>query len=496
MRYNTFQYGDGTKYGASPTISHLLWSFIVDWDGDGFFSGENEATRAVDFSLRRGRAQMLGRDGFEEFGIGEATFILDNADGRYSPLNTSSPLYPYVQPGKFCQIKVKDGNTGTNYDVMYGIIDNIIPITLGGIPHVRISIVDGLRWLQNRMVLIGYFEGSSLTSIVEFIMREVDWPWAVTTGGAKMADTLDYWWVWKSPALNEIRELAQSEAAVFFHGRDGSFYFYNRDFLHNRTKAIDQSVCLRDVALSQPWENIRNIINVSFFQKREFDVDTDPPPPENTLWEIVGSGGFIFIDAGETVEIDATFDYENRRMWGFNEHVTYLVYKLDTVTDITSSCPLTWLQPVSGGTRISVTNNSGFNGYISSLEMNGDVGYVPYPGERAVQGDTSITTYGPRDLRLGGFWMEDPDRAEAMASQYLGFLKDPLISAIIQFEDRPDYQFYLDLYDRAELTLDEYDINKNFRVGQIEHQWLNPNGTAVRTIFTLEPWITPLGGPS
>ena len=48
MRYGIAKYGS-FKYGSGPTIDNLLWGIIVDWDGDGYFTGENEASHVISF---------------------------------------------------------------------------------------------------------------------------------------------------------------------------------------------------------------------------------------------------------------------------------------------------------------------------------------------------------------------------------------------------------------------------------------------------------------
>lgn len=492
-RYDQFVYGDGTLYGTSPANANLLWTFIVDWDQDGYFSGDNEAVYMVDLRVERGRDFILnpGGKGFEKMGTGQAVGTFVNDDGRYDPYNTSSPLYPDVQPGGRVRIAVKNTNTGTDYDVMYGVVDDVQPVTINGQPHARIIVSDGLRWLKDQKVLIGYLETNDLQTIVEYILDGVDWPWSVSADdSALMADTLDYWYCWQEPALDLLREMEEGQAGVMFHGRDGTFYFFNRDYTHNRTQAITQSEILIDIALSQPWEQIRNNIEVAYYLKAEEDLNF-PPVTYNALWNgVLGSAGFIDLPDGETVSVDATFKYQGYRIAGADEDIVFAAYDDDTITDITADCDVTWEQPVGGGTRIYITNNSGGDGYASALEMDGDAIYAWFKSSRTAEDATSQASYGPRTLSLDSFWQEDPDIAQAIADWLLAEFKDPTLGVIIQFEAQPDYQFYLDLWDRIELTIAKKDINANFRIGKIEHEWLQENGQAVRTMFKLEPYIT------
>ena len=126
MRYGIAKYGS-FKYGSGPTIDNLLWGIIVDWDGDGYFTGENEASHVISFRSIRGRNNIVnsGLTGLETMNIGEATLTLDNSDGRYDPYNPASPLYNKFYPGRKAKIIVKKGTSGTQYDVFYGTVSDL-----------------------------------------------------------------------------------------------------------------------------------------------------------------------------------------------------------------------------------------------------------------------------------------------------------------------------------------------------------------------------------
>ena len=132
-RYGTFKYGSasGHKYGASSTgtIDALAWGIDVDWNGDGFFDGVNEGNRAVSIRMFRGRNKQLrpSGEGFEPIRTGSITVELDNYDGRYDGWNSSSPLYPNVEPGKEIRVRVRNLYTGVIYPVFRGVINDIQP---------------------------------------------------------------------------------------------------------------------------------------------------------------------------------------------------------------------------------------------------------------------------------------------------------------------------------------------------------------------------------
>lgn len=495
-RYGSFRYSEA-KYGAS-TDSLYLWTFIVAWDGS--YSGENEALRMVDLSVRRGRENMLqtGAGGFERMQPGAAVAICDNADGRYDPWNTDSPLYPHVRPGKFCRILVQDGPTGTNYGVMRGVIDDIQPLMRNGIPHVQIRIKDAISWLRGKLVDTNLVTDDPVYTAIEQILNDsnaqwptAEWPWSI--GGVKTAAddlTYPYWDAWRQDALEAVREVEEAEIGIFFHAKDGKAKWRNRDYAYDASKDVTQDIILRDIAIQQPWENIRNDVRIGVNKRIE------TPPVAETVWALQGT---VPLAAGESFDVWMLFRYSSfpaaLGSVGFNFAVNTAAD--GSGVDLTGSCSISRLvtEPGSGGTEFSegvgvrVTNGSASDGYIIQLEAWGDPIYIPYNETRNALDSDSVEGYGGRALTINSRWMQDYDVAQAIADWLVDSLSDPIPAPIIQFENRPAYQFYLDLWDRVRLLIGKYGIYDIYRVGSIEHRWLKENGQAVRTTMRLEPFM-------
>jgi hypothetical protein len=219
--------------------------------------------------------------------------------------------------------------------------------------------------------------------------------------------------------------------------------------------------------------------------------------PGVTLNEIWGATTgaiqqYIRVNDGETVQLDATFKYQDYRMAGYNVREYGLTaLDLDQIDDLSADFSATWDTPVGGGTRVYVTNDAGEDGYLTGLDLAGDVLYSQWDGARISEDATSQQDYGLRSLKVGSFWSEDPNEAKDICDWLLAELKDPTVHPIIRIEARPSYQFYLDLWDRVELTLGTIGISGNFRVGGIEHEFTGPGGQGVLTTLYLEPYFTP-----
>jgi hypothetical protein len=67
----------------------------------------------VDYRLYRGRKQFIksNGDGLQSVEPGMLQIKLDNYDGIYDPYNTSSVLYPHVEPGRFINVRTTTDST-------------------------------------------------------------------------------------------------------------------------------------------------------------------------------------------------------------------------------------------------------------------------------------------------------------------------------------------------------------------------------------------------
>lgn len=493
--YNTFKYGDGTKYGATPSdeLPGLLWTFIVDWDGDGYYTGENEATRMTSLSVSRGRDNLVKANGkgWERYKPGTATVIVDNSDGRYDPWNTSSPLYPNVTPGKFVRIKAKDVSDGSNYNVMHGIISNIQPYNKGGIRKAIISVTDGLQWLRDRKVRMGLRQNDTFGGAINHIVRTLtDFPtdqWPVSN--PNNGHTFDKAWSWDFDALTAIEHLCDFEAGQFLHDRFGNITWFYRNYTHSGSLTISEEELLRDIQIPQPWDVVRNSIILTSYERFTFNVNT-------TLWEL---GDNTFIPSGGEVNFDVRFEYTPSTHVVGDICGANVSYSLEVNaneggggTDLTGGCSvLVNNNEIGPGMEIIVRNGGPTDGYIQELIATGDVIYAPYATTVRFEDSTSKALYGTRTMEIDNKWLTGPTDNIDYAEWVLSQLKDPKKFPIVQIEDRPSIQFSRDIFrDRIQFTSPTLGITGDFRIGKIEHNWVKENGSATRTVWKLEPYLT------
>lgn len=464
----------------------LTWAIEVKWNGVDYI---HEETRAVDLTIRRGRDNMFrpGGNGLEPMQVGEAVVTLNNDDGRYDPYNTGSPLSPNVTPGKYARIAVTYG--ATTYRLMTGVVDDIQPVNRGRNAKVRLVIKDGTVWLRDRVVKVGLVQDTSLYICAINIANQANYP--IAEWGGHVGDSvevLNYQWAWRKNALAAINDLENLEFGTFFIARNGNTAFYGRHHTYAAPTVVTQDLILVEIGLPQPWEIVRNRSHVGSYAKI---LD----PVNAILWQL---RDIPLVAAGSAFTVIGQFHYGVYQPCGSGVMFNHLVNtKADgTGTNITAQCPLTYNAQIGDGAEITITNNSAppVTGYITLLKATGDAIYPPADSVLNYEDAASVATYGPKDLTIDSYFQEDSWNANNYAHFLVTKFKDPKLYPVIQFEDRPTYQFALDLMDRINLQVAKYNINGVFRVGKIEHKWLRENGQAVRTTLKLEPYVDPAVG--
>lgn len=466
----------------------LTWAIEVKWNGVNYI---NEAGRATNLTIKRGRDYLFapGGKGLEPMQIGEAVVTLENYDGRYDPYNTGSPLSPNVTPGKYAKIAVTYTPPGTTNNLMRGIVSDIQPVNRGRNAKVRLVVKDALGWIADKVSKRGLTQDVPLYELVYFILGSIGYPFAEWGyGGGDSVEMQSYYWAWQVNALQAIHDLENLEFGTFFIDRWGLERFWGRHHSYAAATVVTQDLILDEIGLPQPWEIVRNRSHVGSHAKI---LD----PINAILWQLED---IPLIAAGSAFTIIAQFSWDTWKPCGSGIHFTHLVNtRADGMgADLTAQCPLTNNPQIGDGAEITITNNTAppVTGYVILLKTTGDAIYPPSDSVLDYEDATSISTYGPKDVTIDSYFQEDSWNANNYAHYLVTKFKDPKLYPVIQFEDRPTYQFPLDLLSLVNLQVAKYSINGNFRVGKIEHKWLRENGQAVRTTLKLEPYIDPAEG--
>lgn len=486
MRYGSFKYGSGVKYGATAASNTLSWGFQVDWNDDEVFDGSNEAEWMMDLFVGRGRDNYLNQItqgeiiGFERVGSGSGNVTLINVDGRYDPFNTDSPLYPNVAPGKLCKIRVKDNATGTIYPIIAGRIKDITPIS--GSDKVLIDIEDGLNDLLVGEVTIAIQESVNIDDAIALVLSDISYFWGSSIGNS--TDTLQYWWAEGEPHANACMDLAEADLGVFYIAADGSATFIGRNTINDVVLEISQGDILKEIPVKQPWETLRDLIKVLVYP-RLVAATAD-------LWQLQD---IPLISPGETKIFWTNFTYGDTAISVPAKNILAPVattdYTMNTLstglgTDLTADFSVTAYN-FSTTSRLTVTNNGATAGYVTLLKQRGDPVYSP---------DTTIIKSGSgrRLFTLDSKWIQQVANGEAFADAILDLLSSTLKFPTVQFESRPDIQFIPDLFSAIQVNIEKLVISGQYSAGNISHKWLSSNGQVVLTRIGLEPFTGFSGG--
>jgi hypothetical protein len=486
MRYGTAKYGT-FKYGPFPIHPHLLWGIDIDWDGDGNWSGENEAEHVFGLSCWRGRDFLVASngEGFEPMGIGEMTLKVRNDDGRYDPYNADGPLYGLLFPGKKVRVRVKDssaGATGVTYNIFAGRLKNIIPYGRRGTSELVVT--EDWDMLAQADAAVRLQSGIRTDQAMLEILSKVGWltEWPVALDIS--SDHIPYWWEKKGKAKPKLEELSSSSLGSVFVAGDGTFTFYSRHHPINPENTITEKQVLKDIAIPQPWENVRNRIT----------VQTHPQVVQNfgILWSLEET---LWISAGQEIMMEVYYTHDNANVpaTGVIPPEPYIDYYFSDVLGVhrpeqaqvhTEDLRVKFWE---NGTSaiLTLTNTAAYGGYLVFMRVRG----YPIASPNVLSSLSDVGDYAirPRSFRLDSTWLQSKylsdDFADFLGTHLYTKMKYPV--AVI--EARPDLQFALELFDIFWLDWTTWGISERFQVVRVEHEWLEETGQLTRTKVNFEP---------
>lgn len=220
-------------------MSFATYEMCVDWDDDGDFldTGEDVSSkvkwpvgfeRGFEDQLRHPQAATL-------------EMRLVDTDGKYSPENSSSPLYPNVEIGR--KVRLRANYNSTWYDLFHGRISKIIPHPHPTEQIVYLYCVDGMNWLALVDICTELYIQKTENYIINDILDEAGWP----SGAANRdiddnVDTLygttlfGLWWH-HVPALRAIQDFENITRGRFYITHEGKARWEDRLTRSGKTSA-------------------------------------------------------------------------------------------------------------------------------------------------------------------------------------------------------------------------------------------------------------------
>lgn len=173
-------------------------------------------------SWKRGRDSIL-----DSFSAGSASIVFDNRDRLLDPVNTSSPLYGELYPGRKMSLFMVQGSNSAQ--VFSGYVDSWeYDYSMGGDATVTVNLLDAFSYLANQT--IGSISAPEELSgaRVSRVLSSINWPVSkqlIDTGYSLLAAET----ITGGTVLEYLSKVAQSEFGMFFIDRQGTLVFRQRN---------------------------------------------------------------------------------------------------------------------------------------------------------------------------------------------------------------------------------------------------------------------------
>lgn len=217
----------GNFFVLGDPVKGVLGNTTYTLGGD---LGTDLTGAAYDITIRRGRASEL-----DSIGPGTAEVAFRNHNRDFDGLNTASPYYDYLKPGRPMHVSIYGQRIFT------GEVDDwALSYTVGGDALASAPAIDALGLLARRefdeWTSTPQASGARVSAILD--RSEISWPSAKRSIGTGVASLQGDLVSWGSNCLNYLQLVALSELGVVFADRHGTITFRDRHSLTNPTPVI------------------------------------------------------------------------------------------------------------------------------------------------------------------------------------------------------------------------------------------------------------------
>jgi len=446
-------------------MSEASYVIEVDWDNDGDFNDAQEdiTSDVKEVRFGRGKEWELGKAE-----VGWLNLRVNNEDGKYSPENSSSPLYGNLLPKR--PIRVRTTSPGA-YNLFYGYLEKIAPH-----PHLReqdafISAVDGLDFLARHELDTVLYKNTATGTLVGNILDSAGWSATLRNIDAGQ-DTVPYGYWHKVRALTALRDIEDSELGFIYVNGSGELVFEDR---HHRFTATHQtSQATFDDTMAQIIYNYsaKNVYNEVRVTVTPWDLQS-----EAELWRLQETPS---LDIGQTKTWwgDATIDGESVFVDAWVTPVANTDYTANTKadgsgTDKTSDISIVTTK-FAKSIKLEITNNASVKVYITLLKARGTYYDDLTKVSRKSEDSTSQSLYQKRTLQLDGKYLTDAEVAQDFCDYAIARWKDPQAEVRLTLVNKNDTLLTQilsrEISDRITVQNTKLGLDKDFFINKMEHE--------------------------
>lgn len=478
------------------TLALAAYSYYVDWDNNGNFTGTYDDVTAyvlsaqweygVDWSSTPGRSK-----------IGACRIKLDNSDGRFSSYNTASPLNTPAQlifPGRPVKVTMTIAPAAA-VTMWYGYLESILPSPgiIVGVSTAELLAYGPLSQISDTEVHLALQTNHDTGALVTHILNAAYYSATLRDIDTGLSTLSKFFVLRDSDAISVLHELEDAECGLIRETKDGKIAFEARDhrIVHHGSPAPTTfgsgGLYMWNLSQEDPLNGICNAIQTDV---RTFNVsDTMQLACIVDVRNELGGAAIPIAGAGGTRTVRIEVPTANSpsyvlavSSWGM---VTYEANTLADIsgTDITASVSASKTEYAD---RMEIVfTNAGAAGYIVVLKVDGTAivegDPIPVKAEDGptTDGATSQGKYRIRNYPSPSRWLTDIDVAEDYCAHLLALYKDPVPR--ITFDVMANYDAAhlakvqaLDVSDRihvdATAAIYSLGIDQDFFVEHIRHK--------------------------
>lgn len=206
-----------------------VYGFYVDWNADNDFLDSYEDITAYVFEAQ----WSYGRDHASQLTgksiAGSCTLLLNNADKRFSPFNTSSPLYGLLLPGR--KIKITMTVAPDTVTMFSGFLASLDPQKqIGGRATAVLRGMGPLGIIAQKESTIAMQTAVATGTVIGLILDDAGWPAGSTYRDIDAGQTTMTRCILGQgrDALNALRDIEETEAGFLRETKDGKIAFEDR----------------------------------------------------------------------------------------------------------------------------------------------------------------------------------------------------------------------------------------------------------------------------
>lgn len=395
---------------VADTVRTIISKVEIQWDG---LSWTDETTY---FISGKGNEEMAGPTGE---GVAATLDVeLDNTTGRFTPGNTSSPIYAYLKPR--VPIRISIIMAGYTYRLFTGYVKNIHPNIKSAI--CSLECYDNQVKVSNKSTNGVVYENkrsdellTTLCGLIGMDPSEFDFDIGTHVVNYGYFENRNVW-----PIMGE---LAVAERGRIFFDRNGILTFWNRERLHNRNVSLvtlTRDHWITDLDYSVAEHQVKNYITVQSTPRASSGIQT--------VWT---NGNVEYLNPYTDVLVYVPTGQSQSAYLELEDPCTAFITPVATTDytannaqdgtgdDLTANVEITEFIDYGNAVFVTVTNNGTEDLYLTKFQVRGNPAKIQ-KWIRVIESDSlSISTYGKQTIEIQNNFIQDDASAESIAYEEL-----------------------------------------------------------------------------